>query len=150
MLKEDRFDAPVELRTCDTPERAAAFWRVCVDPSARFTPGAENLVVLFLNTRRNIIGFQITSTGTLDTLLVHAREVFRAAIIEGASAILLMHNHPSGDPTPSEADVRITRELVNGGKLLRIDVVDHVIMGSPSPERPHGYASLRELGYFYN
>ena len=90
-----------------------------------------------------VAGHQLVSTGTLDTILVHPREVFRGAVIGGASAIVLMHNHPSGDPTPSEADIKATRDMIRAGQLLKIEVLDHVIVG-------HGVTrhSLRELGYF--
>jgi DNA repair protein RadC len=80
----------------------------------------------------------------MDTLLVHPREVFRAAVIGGASAILLMHNHPSGEPQPSEADIKVTRDLIRAGQILKIEVVDHVIVGASN------FVSLRELGYFYS
>ena len=89
-------------------------------------------------------------TGTLDTLLVHPREVFKAAIAANAAAVVLAHNHPSGDPTPSEADIKVTRDLIRAGQLLKIEVLDHVIIGRATPERPKDYASLRELGYFYS
>ena len=88
--------------------------------------------------------------GTIDTLLVHAREVFKHAIAANASAIVLAHNHPSGDPTPSEADIKVTRDLIRAGQLLKIDVLDHVIIGRTTPERAKDFASLRELGYFYS
>jgi DNA repair protein RadC len=82
--------------------------------------------------------------GTLDTLLVHPREVFRAAIASNASALIVMHSHPSGDPTPSEADIRITRDLIRAGQLLRIEVLDHVVVGV------NRHVSLREQGFFTN
>jgi len=81
----------------------------------------------------------------MDTLLAHSREVFRAAIIAGASAIVIMHNHPSGEPSPSEADIRVTRDLIRAGQLLKMEVLDHVIVGAGANR-----ASLRELGYFYS
>jgi len=138
-----------EQTMCDTPEKAAQFWFEHVEDATRFTPGVENFVVLLLNTRRRIIGWQIVSTGTLDTLLVHAREVFKVAIVANAAALVLMHNHPSGDPTASEADIRVTRDLVRGGQLLKIEVLDHVIVGQATNERPKAYQSLREQGYFH-
>ena len=85
----------------------------------------------------------------LDTILVHPREVFRAAIAANAAGIILVHNHPSGDPTPSEADIKVTRDLIRAGQLLKIEVVDHVIIGRATASRAKDYASLRELGYFY-
>jgi DNA repair protein RadC len=78
----------------------------------------------------------------MDTILVHPREVFRAAIIAGAAAVVLMHNHPSGEAQPSEADIKVTRDLIRAGQLLKIEVLDHVIVGNPN------HCSLRELGYW--
>ena len=94
-----------------------------------------------------MIGMQVLSQGTLDTLLVHPREVFRPAIAAGAAAIVVAHNHPSGDPTPSEQDIRVTRDLVRAGQLLKIELVDHVILGRRTPDRSRDFISLRELGY---
>jgi DNA repair protein RadC len=85
----------------------------------------------------------------LDTILVHPREVFQSAISARASAIVLVHNHPSGDPTPSEADIKVTRDLIRAGQLLKIEILDHVILGRATVDRPKDFSSLRELGYFY-
>lgn len=139
-----------ELQRADTPETAAAYWRATVPTHPFFNPEVECLVALILDTRRKIKGHCFISSGTMDTILVHPREVFRPAIIGAAAAIVLLHNHPSGDPTPSEGDIRITRELVKAGQLLRIEVLDHIVMGRPTLDRPKDYVSLRELGYFYN
>ena len=109
----------------------------------------EHLQVVFLNTRKRLIGVADLAQGTLDTLLVDAREVFLAAVARRAAAIALVHNHPSGDPTPSEADIKVTRDLIRAGQLLRIEVVDHVILGQRTDERPCDWVSLRQLGYFY-
>lgn len=109
----------------------------------------ETFQVLLLNTRRRLIRAVEIADGTLDTLLVHPREVFKLAIAANAAAVVLVHNHPSGDPTPSEADVKVTRDLIRAGQLLKIEVLDHVIIGSAGPNRAKEYASLRELGYFY-
>jgi len=133
---------PDSLRECDTPEKAAEYWRLHVATNPYFNPECECFVVLLLNTRRKVKGHQLVTIGTLDTLLIHAREVFRAAVIAAASAILLMHNHPSGDPTPSEADIKVTRDLIRAGQLMNIQVIDHVIVGNPN------HVSLRTLGYF--
>lgn len=108
----------------------------------------EQFTVLLLNTRRKLISVEKISQGTLDTILVHPREVFKSAISANASAIVLVHNHPSGDPTPSESDVKVTRDLIRAGQVLKIEVLDHVIIGRPSNNREKEYASLRELGYF--
>ena len=99
--------------------------------------------------RKKLISPDKISQGLLDTILVHPREVFRAAIAANAAGIVLIHNHPSGDPTPSEADIKVTRDLIRAGQLLKIDVIDHVIIGRATTERAKDYASLRELGYFH-
>ena len=141
---------PAEMQLCDTPDKAAAYWLQHIPSHPYYNRDVECFVVLLLNTRRKIQGHCLISTGTLDTILVHAREVFRPAVIGAAAAIVLMHNHPSGDPTPSEADIKVTRDLIRGGQLLKIDVLDHVVMGQSGGPDQKGYASLRELGYFYS
>jgi len=139
---------PDSLKTCDTPEKAAEYWREFIVSNPYFNPDVECLIVLFLNTRRRVVGHSLVSTGTMDTILVHPREVFRNAIVQGASAVIVMHNHPSGIPTPSEADIKVTRDLIRAGQLLKIELLDHVIMGQPCNESLKGYCSLQELGYF--
>lgn len=133
---------PEALHFCETPDHAAAYWRMHIQTTPYFNPDCECFVTLLVNTRRRIKGHHFVSIGTLDTILVHAREVFRAAVIAGAAAVLLMHNHPSGDPSPSEADIKVTRDLIRAGQLLKIDVLDHVIIGQGRE------VSLRQLGYF--
>jgi DNA repair protein RadC len=110
----------------------------------------EHLHVLLLNTRRKLIRMELIAKGTLDTIPVHPREVFKMAISANASAIILVHNHPSGDPEPSAADIRITRDLIRAGQLLKIDVLDHIILGSRSESNHREYVSLREMGYFHS
>ncbi len=133
-----------EAPLLDTADRVADLLR---EPNRVYT--VETLQVVLLNTRRRLIGVQNLSQGTLDTLLIHAREVFAEAISRRASALILVHNHPSGDPTPSESDIKVTRDLVRAGQLLRIEVLDHIILGRRTDERPRDYLSLRELGYLY-
>ena len=141
MAAEMRAEAPL----LDTPERIADLLREESRPQ-----DVEQFRVVLLNTRRRLIGLESISQGTLDTLLVHPREVFKRAIAANASAVVLVHNHPSGDPTPSEADIKVTRDLIRAGQLLKIEVLDHVIIGRRTTERQKDYASLRELGYFYS
>ncbi len=88
----------------------------------------EYFLILTLNTKNNITGINVVSIGSLNSSLVHPREVFKAAILGNAAAIILVHNHPSGDPAPSAEDLEITRRLVEAGKLLGIEVLDHVII----------------------
>lgn len=133
---------PLEMQICDTPHKAAEYWQMHVAPHPYFNPECECFVVLLLNTRRRVKGHQLLTIGTMDTILVHPREVFRGAIIGAAAAVVIMHNHPSGDPSPSEADIKVTRDLIRAGQLLRIEVLDHVIIGNQSR------VSLREQGYF--
>jgi len=104
---------------------------------------------LLLNTRRRLIRVEQVSQGLLDTILVHPREVFKSAISARASAVVLVHNHPSGDPSPSDADIKVTRDLIRAGQLLKMEVVDHVILGRATVDRAKDYSSLRELGHFY-
>lgn len=107
----------------------------------------ENFWVLLLDIRYRLIrGPQHITRGILDASLIHPREVFREAIRTGSAALVLAHNHPSGDPSPSAEDLRITRQLVQAGKLMDIDVLDHVILGRPGGEEPTGFVSLRESG----
>jgi len=130
----------------DTPEAVAALMR----EEARACQ-AEVFQAVLLNTRRRLVGRPVKiADGTLDTILVHPREVFKPAITANAAAVVLVHNHPSGDPTPSEADIKVTRDLIRAGQLLKIEVLDHVIIGRATQERPKDYVSLRELGYFYS
>ena len=102
----------------------------------------EAFFVITLNSKNKMIDRHMITLGIADSSIVHAREVFRAAILDGATAIILVHNHPSGDPTPSEADKQVTRNLCKAGELLDIRVLDHVIIGRG--ETP--YFSLRESG----
>ena len=141
MEQERREESPV----LDNPEAVMAFMR-----ESNRLKTVESFQVLLLNTRKRLIRVDEISEGTLDTLLVHPRDVFRAAIAANAAGVVLVHNHPSGDPTPSEADIKVTRDLIRAGQLLKIEVADHVIIGRASAERAKDYSSLRELGYFYS
>ena len=102
----------------------------------------EHFVVVLLDTQNQIIGIHTVTVGTLDASLVHPREIFKAAILANSAAILLAHNHPSGDPTPSAEDRSVTRLLVDAGIVLGIEVLDHVVLG----ESPR-YYSFREAGH---
>lgn len=143
-------DCPFPERTIDTPERAADYWREHIPTHPLFNPEVECLVVITLNTRSVVKGHFFVSMGTQDTIFCHAREVFRGAVITAAHSVLVAHNHPSGDPTPSQADIKVTRDLIAAGETLKIPVTDHFIMGRKNPARPKDYVSLRELGYFYS
>ncbi len=140
MARELQDESPV----LDNPENVVRLLR-----AKNLLLEAEQFQVLLLNTRKRLIRVEKISDGTLDTILVHPREVFKSAIAANAAAVVLAHNHPSGDPTPSEADIKVTRDLIRAGQLLKIEVLDHVIIGRATKERSKDYTSLRELGYFY-
>ncbi len=142
-------DATTDPGVADDPQKIVNYIRAQIAGSVVFNTDTENLIVITLSTRRHPIGWTVVSTGTLDTLLVHPREIFKVAIVANAAAIVLVHNHPSGDPTPSEADVKVTRDIIRAGQLMKIELLDHVILGTATPERPKDWCSLRELGYFY-
>ncbi len=135
---------PEALQLCDTPDKAAEYWKRHIATHPHFNPECECFVVLLLNTRRRVKGHHLVSIGTQDAVMVHAREIFRVAIVTSANAVLLMHNHPSGESTPSEADLKITRELIRAGQLLKIEVLDHVVVGNGN------VSSLRSLGHFHS
>ena len=100
----------------------------------------EHFYVLLLNTKNRVNGIHEVSVGSLNATVVHPREIFKAAILSNSAAVILVHNHPSGDPTPSPEDVALTKKLVEAGRVMDITVLDHVICGEGK------YASLRERG----
>jgi len=102
--------------------------------------GIERFRVLHLNTKNRLIRDEVMSEGSIDQAAVHVREVVRRAIDLGSAAIILVHNHPSGDPSPSRADIDITRAIQEAGRRLGVAVHDHVIMGL------HGHVSLKAQG----
>lgn len=89
----------------------------------------EHFITLHLDTKHRLLGEEISSVGSLDASIVHPREVFKSAIRRSASAILCLHNHPSGDPTPSLEDISVTKRLIDAGLVLGIDVLDHIVVG---------------------
>jgi DNA repair protein RadC len=114
---------PLQL---DAPETVAALARDLIPDDGR-----EHFVALYLNTKNRLVAAHVVAIGTLSSALVHPREVFGPALrIIGIAALVLVHNHPSGDPTPSRDDVSLTTKLVEAGRLLDVTVHDHVIIGS--------------------
>ncbi len=106
------------------------------------TESKEHFAIMMLNTKNHILGLQTISVGSLTASVVHPREVFEAAILHHSAAIILLHNHPSGDPTPSREDISVTQRLVKVGKMMDIPVLDHIILGSGN------FESLKEKGIF--
>ena len=113
-----------------------------------YNPECECLCAIHLNTRRRATGFHLVSIGTMDTILISVTQVFRTAIVRSAAALVIAHNHPSGESSPSDADIRATRDLMRAGQLLKIEVLDHVVVGRSEPDRPRPFTSLREAGFF--
>jgi DNA repair protein RadC len=133
---------------CDTPDKVVEYWRKNVETSPEFRQDKEQLHAVFLNTRRSVIAHELVSLGTLDATVCNPRDVFRAAIVTNAHAVVIVHNHPSGNVTPSDADIRLTRQLASAGRLIGIELIDSIIVSSPAVDR--GYCSLRELGYMHS
>ncbi|MGL5531778.1 MAG: RadC family protein [Culicoidibacterales bacterium] len=102
----------------------------------------EQFICLYLNTKNEIIYQKTIYIGGLNSIVIHPREVFQVAIRMAAASIICVHNHPSGDPTPSSDDVKTTKRLIEVGELVGIEVIDHVVIGDQS------YISLKEKGYF--
>lgn len=125
-----------ERKKIDAPATAANVLHQYFEGADR-----EHFVVLLLDTRHQIIGIHTVTVGVLDAALIHPREIFKPAILANAAAIILAHNHPSGDPTPSAEDRAVTRQTVTAGRLIGIAVLDHVIVG----DEPR-YVSLAEAG----
>ena len=106
----------------------------------------ESLRVILVNTRFNLIRHEEVFRGALNESLAHPREILRRAVIHAAYAFIVVHNHPSGDPSPSEADRQLTRRLREAGEVLKVPLADHVIIGTTSPSRQVPYFSFREAG----
>lgn len=130
-----------ETALLDSPERVAAQVR-----EEALALHHERVWLFLLDTRKRLLRREILTEGVLDQSLVHAREVFRPAILASAHSIVLAHNHPSGDPLPSDSDVRTTRELIRVGRVMHIELCDHVIIGRRTETRPVDWVSLRSLG----
>jgi DNA repair protein RadC len=125
------------LPTIRSPRDVAdLFWKHLQDPDR------ENFCVLMLDTKNHVTGMMVVSVGDLSSAVVHPREVFKAALLANAASIILAHNHPSNDPTPSNEDIAVTRRLQEAGELLGVAVLDHVIVGNMGGR----FVSLKEQG----
>lgn len=125
-----------DTRYTHTPEEVYAIAQEYFEGADR-----EHFVVLLLNTKNKVLGINTVSIGTLNASLVHPREIFKPAILINAAAIILVHNHPSGDPTPSSEDMEITQRLCKAGEILGIEVLDHLIISDDGM-----FTSFRERG----
>src|SRR5947208_15736148 len=119
---------PAEMQLCDTPDKVVDYWNAAIKSSPLFNPECECFFALLLNTRRRVKAHVLVAHGTLDTILVHPREVFRAAITANASAIVLAHNDTIGKATHSEAAMKVTRSLFRAGTLRKIAWETHALI----------------------
>lgn len=127
----------------DRPEKVAAY----LESGYAENPLQEQFWVILLDRKNKPLGRNLITLGTLTSSLVHPREVFRAAILAGAASILISHQHPSGDPSPSSADITVTRQLREASKILGIDLLDHVVVGTKEGDPAgRGWYSFREAG----
>jgi len=121
--KEERYDLKQKVTS---PEVAH---EVAIKVLEMHERPEEIMALITLDTKNKITGVFVVSTGTINASLVHPREIFKRAMLQNAASIILMHNHPSGDPDPSVEDIKITRRLVEAGSIMGIGVLDHVIIG---------------------
>lgn len=136
---------PYGMQILDTPEVAYALWQGVVAADPAHEAEKESLVVFLLNTRLVPYSWNLVSLGTLNETTAHLREILRPVIAGGAYSFVIMHNHPSGDPSPSPADARMTSRLVEACNIMDIRLLDHVIIGKSCPGRSSHY-SFRESG----
>ncbi len=134
LVKEKSFLYSPRKITC--PEDAQKLIRYLIDSSDR-----EIFVVVALDTKNQPISANICSVGSLNASIVHPREVFKMAILSNAASIIIGHNHPSGDPNPSNEDIKITERLVEAGGILGVKIMDHLIVGDRE------FISFKERGY---
>ena len=128
-----------EDESLDSPAKVAEYLGGVFEPY----PTQEAFFVICLDRKNHPICRSLITLGTLSSSLIHPREIFRIAILASASAIVVAHNHPSGDPTPSEDDIKISRQIKEAGKIMGIELMDHVIIGDTEQNR---YYSLAQNG----
>lgn len=133
-------ECPIEKTLCDTPDKIGEYWRKHIETMSIFDPEKEFVAAILLDAKRNVKGHQLIGIGILDQCLVHAREVFRAAIVSAAHAVVLVHNHPSGSNLPSNSDVKVSGELLRAGRIIGIEFLDSIIIAGQEN------ISLRGLG----
>lgn len=124
------------------PENAANAMRAILGLDEDFDKEKEHFWAIGVTTKNTVKYIELCCLGILNACIVHPREVFRTAVHQAAASIILCHNHPSGDTMPSQEDIRITRQIVEAGKIIDIKVLDHVIIGNAD-----GFQSLRESGF---
>jgi len=141
MVKDRTLTANTNPRRSITQStQAASICRAMIGECDR-----EQFICLHLDAKHHIIAVETIATGSLTMALVHPREVFKAAILSNSAAIIVAHNHPSGNPEPSEEDFTLTRRLVEAGKILGVPILDHIVIGEETSE-PNRYYSFADEG----
>lgn len=124
-----------EKKSISSPQDAVPILEAYLEGSDR-----EHFVILLVDTKNHIIGIHTVSIGSLNQSIVHPREIFKPACLCNAACIILAHNHPSGDPSPSMEDLEVTKRLVDAGKILGIAILDHIVIGDDT------FFSFKEKG----
>ena len=140
VVREDACEVPA-----DSPEKLYNYWHTVVAAQPSHESEKESLVVVLLDSRLRAFAWNLVSLGTVNETISHPREILRPVIVGGAYAFALMHNHPSGDPSPSHADEVLTHRIKEAAELMQLRLVDHVIVGTAAPGRSP-YFSFREAG----
>ena len=130
-----------QAKALDDPAKVVAYMK---DAFAN-DPTVEWFYVVLLNRKNFALGRVMVSKGTATSSLVHPREVYKPALVAGCCSVIAVHNHPSGDPSPSSADIQVTRRLREAGKLLDIELLDHIVIGEPH-QGSLGFYSFRDSG----
>lgn len=136
--KECSVNYPEIDRKMNSPEKAACLARQYLRLQEQTE---EYLYMICMNVKLEVTGIFELSHGNVNSSIVSVREMFQKALLANAVSIIVLHNHPSGDPTPSREDIQVTKRMVDAGDLLGVQVIDHIIVGRP------GYSSLKEKGY---
>lgn len=144
VIRLERIGEEIPAVTADAPELLYRYYSEHIAPTFQ-SPEKEHLHVILLNARLKIIGFHLVSMGSLTEVTAHPREILRPVILAGAYGFALSHNHPSGDPSPSDGDMRFTRRLIEAADLMMLKLLDHVVIGEPELGR-QPYYSFREAG----
>ena len=145
VVRED----PFASRLLDTPDAVISFWRSVVACQPEYEPDKETLIVILLTTRLAPFAWHLVSLGSLNETIAHPREILRPALISAANGIILAHNHPSGDPSPSSADEHLTKRIRDACDLLQIRLLDHVVVidSGRSLRGASPWFSFRQAGF---
>ena len=130
----------------DSPKAVFDFWKTVISKKPDFEPEKENLITILVDTRLKPIAYNLIALGALNECIAHPREIFRPAIAASAFGFILSHNHPSGDPSPSEMDRQLTAQIKKGAAILQLSMLDHVIVGDERSASGTPYFSFKEAG----